>query len=105
MTFHICDAFKSLRRDAAFSVTVILTLGDRYRRDPAVFSVVNGVLLRPLAYRESQRLVAARRPYRSSHICTQRFPPIRGTSPCGAREPRCPYQKLHRHEKRFRAHA
>ncbi len=57
MTFQCRDAFKSLRREPGFSVTVILTLALTIGATTAVFSVVNGVLLRPLAYRESHRLV------------------------------------------------
>lgn len=57
MTFHVHDAVKSVRHDPAFSVTVILTLALTTGATTAVFSVVDGVLLRPLAYRESHRLV------------------------------------------------
>jgi predicted permease len=57
MTSRIRDAVKSLRRDRAFSVTVILTLALTIGATTAVFSVVDGVLLRPLAYRESGQLV------------------------------------------------
>jgi predicted permease len=57
MTLPIRDALKSLRRDPAFSATVILTLALTIGVITTVFSVVDGVLLRPLAYRESQRLV------------------------------------------------
>src|SRR4051812_17683114 len=58
LSFDLRDAFKSLRRDASYAVTVILTLAFTTGATTAVFSIVNGVLLKPLAYRESHRLVA-----------------------------------------------
>src|SRR5689334_8817122 len=60
MTFDLRDALKSLRRDKAYAVTVILTLALTIGATTAVFSIVNGVLLKPLAYRESHRLVSLR---------------------------------------------
>ena len=56
-TFDLRDALKSLRRDGAYAATVVLTLALTIGATTAVFSIVDGVLLRPLAYRESQRLV------------------------------------------------
>ena len=60
LSFDLRDAFKSLRRDASYAITVILTLAFTTGATTAVFSIVNGVLLKPLAYRESYRLVAVR---------------------------------------------
>lgn len=50
-------ALRSLRRDAAFSVVVILTLAVGIGFNTAVFSVVRSVLLAPLPYQDSDRLV------------------------------------------------
>jgi predicted permease len=47
-----------LRRDVGYSATVILTLALTLGATTAMFSIVNGVLLKPLAYRESHQLVA-----------------------------------------------
>ncbi len=47
----------ALRRDLAFAVVVILTLGIGIGANPAVFGVVHSVLLRPLPYTEPDRLV------------------------------------------------
>jgi putative ABC transport system permease protein len=51
-------AFRLLRRQPSFAVFVILTLAVGIAANSAVFSVVNGVLLRPLPFGDSERLVA-----------------------------------------------
>ena len=58
------DALKSLRRDRSYALTVILTLALTTGATTTVFSIVNGVLIKPLAYRESHRLVALREVWR-----------------------------------------
>lgn len=50
-------AWRLLRRQPAFSVVGILTLALGIGTTSAVFTVVNGVLLRPLPYRDPGRLV------------------------------------------------
>jgi putative ABC transport system permease protein len=49
---------RSLRRQPVFSAIAILTMGLGIGATTAIFSVVNGVLLKPLPYREPNRLVA-----------------------------------------------
>src|SRR4051812_24360706 len=55
--FDIRDALRGLRRDGAYAATVVLTLAVTLGATTAMFSIVNGVLLKPLAYPEAERLV------------------------------------------------
>lgn len=55
--FDLYDALRGLRRDRIFAALVVVTLALTIGATTAVFSIVNGVLLRPLAYDDPERLV------------------------------------------------
>jgi predicted permease len=57
MTSDIRHALRALRRAPGFAALVIATLALGIGATTAIFSVVHGVLLRPLPYREAERLV------------------------------------------------
>jgi predicted permease len=64
LAIDIRDALRSVRRDRAFAATVVATLALTIGTTTAVFSIVHGVLLEPLAYKEPQQLVALREIWR-----------------------------------------
>ena len=53
-------AFRSLARAPGFTIAVVLTLGLAIGANTAIFSVVRGVLLKPLPHRDGERLVYLR---------------------------------------------
>src|SRR5258708_35047263 len=50
-------AFRSLRKDLAFTGVAILTIALGLGANAAIFCFLDGVLLKPLAYPEPERLV------------------------------------------------
>src|SRR5579862_567255 len=58
LPFALRDALHGFRRDRAFALTVVATLALTIGAVTAVFSIVDGVLLKPLDYPEASRLVA-----------------------------------------------
>jgi len=55
-------ALRSLTRMPGFALAFILTLGLGIGANTAIFSVINGVLLRPLPYPEADRIMRLRQP-------------------------------------------
>ena len=53
-------ALRSLGRAPGFAIAVVLTLGLAIGANTAIFSVVRGVLLKPLPHRDGERLVYLR---------------------------------------------
>src|SRR5688572_12913293 len=52
------NALMALRRSPGFAATAVLTLGLGIGATTAIFSVVFGVLLKPLPFHEAERLVS-----------------------------------------------
>jgi predicted permease len=53
-------AFRGLRKNPGFAAVAILSLAIGIGANTAIFSLVNGVLLQPLAFKDPQRLFAVR---------------------------------------------
>ena len=62
MVNDIRIAFRNLTRVPGFAVAFVLTLGLGIGANTAIFSVINGVLLRPLPYPEADRIMYLRQP-------------------------------------------
>ena len=75
---------RTLLKNRGFALLAILTLGLGIGANTAIFSVIHGVLLKPLPYADSDRLVLIRR---SSGVPTPASP-SRSTSPTASRRPR-----------------
>jgi putative ABC transport system permease protein len=60
LTRDLLYALRVLRKNPTFTVVVVLTLAFGIGANTAVFSVVDGVLLKPLSYPQAEQLVALR---------------------------------------------
>ena len=57
MSSDLRHAFRMLLKNPAFAALAILTLAVGIGANTAIFTVVNGVLLKPLPYSEPERIV------------------------------------------------
>src|SRR5262245_34223335 len=62
MTNELRIAIRNLTRVPGFALAFVLTLGLGIGANTAIFSVINGVLLRPLPYPEADRIMHLRQP-------------------------------------------
>jgi predicted permease len=74
LTFDLKDALRGVRRDRLYAITVVITLALTVGATTAIFSIVNGVLLAPLAYDEPDRLVALREIWRFRELAQSPAP-------------------------------
>src|SRR5260221_4829892 len=61
-------ALRGLTRMPGFALAFILTLGLGIGANTAIFSVINGVLLRPLPYPEADRIMRLRQPQAAAGV-------------------------------------
>src|SRR5215831_1588498 len=54
---NLCNAFRGLRSAPVFSITAVVSLGLGIGGSVAMFTVVNSIVLKPLAYPDSAQLV------------------------------------------------
>ncbi|MGH7553059.1 MAG: ABC transporter permease, partial [Longimicrobiales bacterium] len=59
---YVRQSIRSLMRTPGYSVAFVLTLGLGIGLNTAIFSVINGVLLAPLPYRDADRIMYVRQP-------------------------------------------
>ena len=89
-------ALRNLPRMPGFSLAFILTLGLGIGANTAIFSVINGVLLRPLPYPEADRIMHLRQPQIAAGIEDTCFSLRRGRRLSRAGEDDRPVRRVRR---------
>ncbi len=69
-------AIRSLLKNPGFTLLAVLVMGLGIGANTAVFSVVNAVLLKPLAYSNPDRIVTLSTLWRKSGLMARSPPPI-----------------------------
>ena len=64
---------RMLRKDLGFTIVAVVALMLAIASTTVIFSVINGVLLRPLPYPEADRLVALSPTVRDEHSARRNF--------------------------------
>src|ERR1051326_3849017 len=99
MTFpgELKVAFRSLRRSQGLTLTVVVTLALGIGANAAMFSLVRGVLLRPLANRDEDRLIYIRQSAPGLGIENTTFFRARDPGPSRARQKHRRFRRLLHH--------
>ena len=73
MIHQLGQAIRRLRRARGFAAAFVLTLGLAIGVNSAVFSVVNGVLLKPLPFQDAERILYLKQPVEGLGVENARF--------------------------------
>ena len=73
MMRNVVHAVRGLVRTPGYTLAFVLTLGLGIGLNTAIFSVVNGVLLEPLPYKDADRILYVRQPAVAAGVANVSF--------------------------------